>query len=609
MTISDTTPGATIYYTINETTPTTNSTVYTAPISISGSVRVEAIAIAAGFSQSAVGSAAYTIGRVTRPSCSGMSLGSSDDPNGSPSLNGFVPFPSTNAWNTNIVSAPVDPNSQAIVSDPGFGVHLHPDFGAEDIYGIPYVIVDSTDRDDHDGQHWDRRFKTTRPVPINVIDYASESDVTLEPIPRNAPIEGLPVDCSGWPDTYNNTDGHVLVLDRAKCELYETFNTNRCDGLYDASSETVWDMKKGEHRPWTWTSADAAGLAIFPGLVRWDEVASGAIHHAIRFTEPHTKTDADGEAYFVDPATHAAGGTTASKNVMGMRIRLKATYDISGFSKTNQVILTAMQQYGMILADNGSSLFFQGASDPRFNDDDLGQLKNVPASAFEVVQATPEFPGYDPNLGNPDLPPGTPGTPVPTGNPPTINRFSTSMVSVHAGTPVTFSYNVSGDSYDYIDMIGPVRLEHGAGSVTIFPKATQTYTLYSTNAYGRTASTPILVKVRGSVVATPVFTPAAGVYSASTSAIAVAGNWPLAVSISTPTSPLATIYYTTDGTKPTTSSAVYSSTGCNNICNPNPNAGPGGIIITESQTVKAIAVVPGYSEPSPVGTAIYTITQ
>lgn len=615
VTISDATPGAAIYYTTDETTPTTNSTVYTAPITVSG-VRtgpewIEAIAIAPGDSQSAVGSAAYLIGRVAPPSCSDISLGSSFDPQGGPSLHGFVPFPSNNAWNTNIVSAPVDPNSQAIIVDAGFigtpqkPQKLHPDFGAENIYGIPYVVVDSTRR----GQ----MSQPTPTVPINVIDYPDESDVAVAPFPLNAPIEGGPAvdggpaDCSAWPDTYVG-DAHVLVLDRGTCQLYETFNTNRCDGLYDSSSETIWDMKNGEHRPWTWTSADAAGLSVFAGLIRYDEVASGAIHHAIRFTLPHTRTDADGEAYFVNPATHAAGGRTTSLDIMGMRIRLKATYDISGFSKTNQVILTAMQQYGLILADNGSGVFFQGASDPRFNDDDLGNLKSVPLSEFEVVKMSPDYPGYDPNLGNPDLPPGTPGTPVPTGNPPTIHSFSSSLVRVRPGTPVTFYFRVSGDSYDYIDGIGPVRTFHGFGIVTAFPKTTQTYTLYSTNAYGRTASIPILVKVPGSVVATPVFTPVAGSYSATTSPLAAAGNWPLAVSISTPTSPFATIYYTTDGTTPTTSSAVYSSVNCNNICNPNPNAGPGGIIVQSSMTVKAIAVVPGYTEPSAVGAAAYIIT-
>jgi hypothetical protein len=484
-------------------------------------------------------------------SCSGMSLG-----NGA-SLNGFVPFPSTNAWNTNIASTalfPVDPNSAAIVAAAGFeGNHLHPDFGAESYYGIPYVVVDST---------------TTPSVPINVIDYAGESDVVLAPYPISAPIEGAPADCSGWPDTYNG-DAHVLVLDRTKCVLYETFNTNRCNGSWNASSETIWDMNNYESRPYGWTSADAAGLPIFPGLVRYDEVASGAIHHAIRFTLPHTKNDANG-GYFVNPATHAAGTDWGVSNIMGMRIRLKASFDLSGFSAVNQVILTAMQQYGMILADNGSYFYFQGASDPRWNDDDLSNLASVVSADFEVVQMVPEFPGED-------------SASAPTGASPTINSFEASASSVSSGSSVTFTYSVSGDSYDYIDMIGPVTT--GSGSVTIDPTATRTYTLNSTNAYGRTTSTPITVTVPGSVVAPPTFTPAAGTYSSAETAPTV--------TISTTTSPSATIYYTTNGSTPTTLSAVFS------ISNP--------ITVSASETLKAIAVVNGYSTPSAVGSTTYTI--
>jgi len=396
--------------------------------------------------------------------CSGMSLG-----NGA-SLNGFVPFPATNVWNTNIAAAAVDPNSTAITAAAGFaGLHLHPDFGSEAYYGIPYVVVDSS----------------TQPnVPVNVIDYADESDVVLAPYPVTAPVEGLPADCSGWPDTYVG-DSHVLVLDRAKCELYETFSTHRCNGQWTSASETIWDMSNYESRPWGWTSADAAGLPIFPGLIRYDEVASGAIHHAIRFTMEHTKNDQN-DGYFVMPASHAAGTDYGVSNVMGMRIRLKASYDISGYSAINQVILKAMQQYGMILADNGGYFFFQGASDPRWSDDDLANLEGVGSENFDVVQASPEFPGWDSNS-------------APTGALPTISSFNASAASVTSGSPVTFTYSAKGDSYDFIDTIGPVKA--GSGSVTVNPTQTQTYTLNSTNAFGRTASTPITVTVAGSVVA------------------------------------------------------------------------------------------------------------
>jgi hypothetical protein len=474
--------------------------------------------------------------------CAGMSLGNNA------SLNGFVPFPTANVWNTNIASAPVDPNSAAITSAPGFaGLYLHPDFGSESIYGIPYVVVDSS---------------TTPAVPINVIDYPSESDVVVAPYPATAPIEGSPADCSGWPDTYVG-DSHVLVLDRAKCFLYETFNTHRCNGLYNASSETIWDMRNYETRPWGWTSADAAGLPIFPGLVRYDEIASGAINHAIRFTMQVTKNDAN-NGYFVYPASHAAGVYWGVSNIMGMRIRLKASFDISGYSATNQVILTAMKKYGMILADNGGYFFFQGVSDPRFDDSDLDNLKNVASSNFEVLQMTPEFPGYD-------------SATAPTGPLPVINNFTASATSIVAGTPVTFTYSASGDSYDFIDLIGPVTA--GSGSVTITPTATQTYTLNSTNAYGRTTSEPVTVTMFSSATASPVFNLAAGTYT-SVQTVTLSDTTPGAV-----------IYYTTNNTTPTTSSTKYTGT---------------AITVSTTETIQAIAVASGYAN-SAVRSATYTI--
>jgi hypothetical protein len=383
-----------------------------------------------------------------QPLCANMSLGDNA------SLNGFVPFPSTAAWNTDISAAPLDPNNVAITTAAGFtGLHLHHDFSsvAGGNYGIPYVVVDST---------------STALVPINVIDYASESDVAMAPYPLNAPIEGSPADCSGWPDTYVG-DSHVLVLDRHACMLYETFSTHRCSGAWNASSETIWDMQNFEQRPWGWTSADAAGLAIFPGLVRYDEVASGAINHAIRFTMEVTKNDAN-DGYFVEPASHAAGVYWGVSNVMGMRIRLQASFDISSYSPANQVILTAMKKYGMILADNGGYFFFQGVPDPRWNDDDLVKLDAIPSSVFEVVQMTPTYPGYD-------------SATAPTGQPPVIASFKASPATVSAGTPVTLTWSTSNDSYDFIDKLGGVR----GGSVVTTPTQTTTYTLNANNQYGR----------------------------------------------------------------------------------------------------------------------------
>jgi hypothetical protein len=400
----------------------------------------------------------YQQSGTTSASCANMSTGADA------SLNGFVPFPSTNAWNTDISSAPLDPNNYAITSAAGFaGLHLHHDFSsvAGGNYGIPYVVVDSS---------------STPLVPINVIDYADESDVALAPYPLNAPIEGAPADCDGWPDTYVG-DAHVLVLDRHACMLYETFNTHRCDGAWNASSETIWDLQNYDQRPWGWTSADAAGLPIFPGLVRYDEVASGAINHAIRFTMQVTKNDAN-DGYFVEPASHAAGVYWGVSNVMGMRVRLNAAFDISGYSATNQVILTAMKKYGMILADNGGYFFFQGVADARWDDDDLLNLDAIQSSNFEVVQMTPAWPGWD-------------SATAPTGPPPTINSFTASASTVAAGTPVTLTWDTSNDSYDFIDELGGVR----GGSVTTAPTATTTYTLNATNQYGRsTAQVTVTVK-------------------------------------------------------------------------------------------------------------------
>jgi hypothetical protein len=387
----------------------------------------------------------------TAAACSNMSTGVNAN------LNGFLPFPATNVWNTDISSAPLDPENSTITSAAGFaGLHLHHDFSstAGGNYGIPYMVVDSS---------------STPLVSISVLDYADQSDVSLAPFPITAPIEGSPADCDGWPDTYVG-DSHVLVLDRKSCMLYETFNTHRCNGAWSASSETIWDLKNYEQRPWGWTSADAAGLPIFAGLLRYEEVAAGSVDHAIRFTMYHTKDDANG-GYFVYPASHAAGDIWGVNNVMGMRIRLKAGFDISTYSKANQAILTAMKNYGMILADNGGYFYFQGVPDPRWNDDDLENLDSIQSSNFEVVKMTPAFPGYDANT-------------APTGNPPTIVSFSASPSEVSAGTQVTLTWETKNDSYDFIDELGGVR----GGSVTATPTATTTYTLNATNQYGRSTA-------------------------------------------------------------------------------------------------------------------------
>ena len=186
---------------------------------------------------------------------------------------------------------------------------------------------------------------------IKLKAYASESDPGPEPIPSNALIEGYPKPGDG--------DRHVLVLDKDGCWLYEMGSAYLTSGQWSANVTAVFDMTSNEQRPYTWTSADAAGLPIFPGLARYDEVAAGAIRHALRFTVPSTR-----EA-FTPPASHwASSVTNPNAPPMGMRLRLKATFDISKFSAQNQVILTALKKYGLILADNGSAMYISGAPDP-----------------------------------------------------------------------------------------------------------------------------------------------------------------------------------------------------------------------------------------------------
>jgi hypothetical protein len=397
---------------------------------------------------SGTGNLSITVNSTAGPSCGNMSTG-----NGA-SLNGYVPFPSSNAWNTNIASAPVDPNSAAIIAALT-GSKLHPDFSniADGNYGIPYVVVDSS---------------VTPPVPVTMTTYQSESDITLYPIPLTAPIEGFPPACT------INGDNHLLVIDKNKCWLYETWQTQLCNGTWSAANGAIWDLTSTEHRPYGWTSADAAGLPIFPGLVRYDEVAAGAINHAFRMTLAHTKSDANG-GYFVAPAAHAAGNNSGTDNIMGMRLRLKASFDISSFSAANRVILTAMKNYGMIVADNGSNMYFQGAPDARWDDDDLNALKAIDASNFDVVQMETQ---YD-------------AATAPTGAVPTISSFTASQTTVAAGTPVTLSWTASNDSYNYIDVVGPVR----GGTQIVTPAATTTYTLNSTNQYGR-ATMAVTVNVQ-----------------------------------------------------------------------------------------------------------------
>ena len=366
--------------------------------------------------------------------CNVMSVGQTA------SLNGFIPFSSDSLWNTDISAAPLDPNSNSIISNWVGSVNVHPDWGNDPTYGIPYVVVDGNQS----------------LVNVNLGAYGDEGDPGPMPVPSNAPVEG---------GSSSTGDRHVLVLDNGNCFLYELYNSSvNSDGSWNADSTAVWDLTDNEQRPYTWTSADAAGLPIFPGLVRYDEVAAGKIQHAFRFTLPRTS------AAFTPPASHsAATSSDPSAPPMGTRLRLKSSYDISSFSPQMQVILTAMKTYGLILADNGSALYVTGVSDNRWGSD-LDSLKTVPASAFEVVRINPVYTNSN----------------YPTGSAPTISSFTASATHVSSGGSVTLSWTTSGGGY--------VIVSPGSGAVrdtsaTVNPAATTTYTLYATNQYGRTTAT------------------------------------------------------------------------------------------------------------------------
>ncbi len=266
------------------------------------------------------------------------------------SIGGCQMFPADNPWNRDISKDPVHPKSATYVASIGSGGHLHPDFGGNGEYGIPYDVVPGTQPK----------------VPITWTAYGDESDPGPYPIPPNAKVE-------------NGSDAHVLVLDSGACKLYELYAAAKTANGWSADSGAVFDLKSNALRPEGWTSADAAGLPILPGLIRYDEVAAGAVKHAIRFTASRTQNG------WIHPATHHAGSNDPSRPPMGLRMRLKADYDLSGFSGQSRVILEAMKKYGLILADNGSNWFFTGAADPRWDDDDLNQMKAVPGSAFEAV--------------------------------------------------------------------------------------------------------------------------------------------------------------------------------------------------------------------------------
>jgi hypothetical protein len=267
-------------------------------------------------------------------------------------------FPANNALNEEIASAPVNPDSAQYVESIGLTAHLHPDFGRDKSYGIPFKVVSA---------------KQPK-APIDFTEYPEESEPGPYPIPLNAPVEGAGVE----------GDRHVLVLQRGTCMLYELYGAERSGAGWKASNGADFNLRSNALRPEGWTSADAAGLPIFPLLARYPEVKTGAIKHALRVTVPRTQKG------YIHPATHfASSRSDASLPPMGLWLRLKADYSLAGFSGQALVILEALKRYGLIVADNGSPWYITGAPNGKWNEASLEQIKSVPGSAFEAVDSGP----------------------------------------------------------------------------------------------------------------------------------------------------------------------------------------------------------------------------
>jgi hypothetical protein len=270
-------------------------------------------------------------------------------------------FPADNAWNQRVDALPVAANSAVLIQSIGLSTGLHPDFGSG-LYegspiGIPFDVV-------------------TKKTPRSRVtfDYADESDRVKYPVPKTVHIEG---------GRQSDGDRHALLLDKDACKLYELYALYPKGGAWTAGSGAVWNLRSNKLRPASWTSADAAGLPIFPGLARYDEVARGVIDHALRFTASRTRRQ------YVYPARHyASSSDDPSLPPMGLRVRLKANVDIASFPKQARVVLQALKTYGMILADNGSNWYISGAPNPKWSNDDLHSLGRITGAMFEVVDTS-----------------------------------------------------------------------------------------------------------------------------------------------------------------------------------------------------------------------------
>jgi hypothetical protein len=272
-----------------------------------------------------------------------------------PTLDTCPVFPADNAWNRDVSAARVDPRSDAYIAHMNGGrAFLHADFGGDSTYGIPWTTVAGSQAR----------------VPVT-FDYADESDPGPYPIPRDAPVEA-------------GSDHHVIVIDRDNCMLYETWDSTYVGPGWRCGSGAIFNLRSNALRPAGWTSADAAGLPIFPGLARRAEVQAGAIRHALRFTVERT------QRAYVAPARHFASSSRDPDDPpMGLRVRLKASYDLSRFRGAARVVLETLRTYGMILADNGGDWFISGETNTQWDDEDLNQLKTVPGNAFEAIETGP----------------------------------------------------------------------------------------------------------------------------------------------------------------------------------------------------------------------------
>jgi hypothetical protein len=374
------------------------------------------------------------------------------------SLHGYTPSPN-DLWHLDVSGIPTDVNSTEILTHHFGATHMHADFGScidnnqscvnGMASGIPYVVVDGG---------------SLVNVPPQL--YVTDSDITPAPVPQNLPIEGWPSDCPT-----DDGDRHAIVIDKSTGVDYEYWQMARCRGQFTASNNAVWDftLPDGEQRPFGYTSVDAAGMSVFEGLIRYDEIQAGVINHATRYTTNHSRCDhyrsGDCMGAFIPPASHAAGNISDPlAPVMGMRLRLKADFDISRFSPTNQIILTAWKKYGLINADNGGSGFFQGSPDARWDDEDLIKLGSIPMSNFEVLEIGQVY---------------TSDNPPSTGKAPVLNSFTSSAMTIMKGQSITLKPNVTGQSYMYIENAGFTRGQ----AITVTPTETTTYTLVAGSNY------------------------------------------------------------------------------------------------------------------------------